>query len=110
MPYHPEMLTGGKQGGTLRGKDTSSIRCTYSLTYLDNFRLRRGLDGFFADDDLAKVLHDATGSVSQLPAAGVPACMRWSEIEMIKQARESTSYCTINDYREYLGLRRTHPP
>ena len=68
--------------------------------------LKRGPDGRFSDDDLARVLHDATEQVSgAYRARGSPAPLRIVEIMGMLQARE-WGVCTMNEFREWLGLKR----
>ncbi|KAF9258714.1 heme peroxidase [Marasmius fiardii PR-910] len=68
--------------------------------------LKRGPDGRFSDDDLAKVLHDATENVAcSYGARGTPAALKVVEVMGIQQAR-SWGVCTMNEFRQWLGLRQ----
>ncbi|KAJ7785469.1 heme peroxidase [Mycena olivaceomarginata] len=61
--------------------------------------LKRGPDGKFSDDDIAKILLDATES----PAGAYRA--RELRIMGILQARQ-WGVCTMNEFRQFLGLKQ----
>jgi linoleate 10R-lipoxygenase len=68
--------------------------------------LVRGADGKFSDEDLARVLQEATKQPAQrFGARGTPGALRHVEIASMNQARK-WNVCTMNDFREFLGLRR----
>ncbi|KAI0347729.1 heme peroxidase [Trametopsis cervina] len=68
--------------------------------------LKRGADGAFNDDDIARVLQDATESpAAAYRAQGTPSVLRVVEILGILQAR-SWGVCTMNEFRAYLGLKK----
>ncbi|KAG7090385.1 hypothetical protein E1B28_009504 [Marasmius oreades] len=68
--------------------------------------LKRGPDGKFSDDDLAKVLQDATENVAcSYGARGTPASLKVIETMGIKQARQ-WGVCTMNEFRKWLGLKQ----
>ncbi|KAG6889751.1 hypothetical protein C0992_004269 [Termitomyces sp. T32_za158] len=81
-------------------------------------RLKRQEDHKFSDDDLANILHNASGipcsgntrqvrpSVDVLLDADLPkiACMRLNEVMGIEQNRR-WGVCSLNDFRKYLGLK-----
>ncbi|TFK61373.1 heme peroxidase [Pluteus cervinus] len=68
--------------------------------------LKRGPDGRFNDDDIAKILQDATDDpANSYGARSIPACMRALEVGGIEQARH-WGVCTMNEFREFLGLKR----
>ncbi|KAI0713138.1 heme peroxidase [Cerioporus squamosus] len=70
------------------------------------FGLQRGPDGRFKDDDLAKILHDATEKVAgAYRARGSPAALRIVEMLGMTQARQ-WGVCTMNEFRSFLGLKR----
>ena len=59
------------------------------------------------DDDIAKVLHIATENpASGFRNRGTPPVLRLVEIMGIEQARQ-WGLCTMNEFRAFLGLRRT---
>ncbi|TBU62473.1 heme peroxidase [Dichomitus squalens] len=63
-------------------------------------------NGRFSDDDLAKILQDATEKqAGAYRARGSPACLRVVEILGMVQARQ-WGVCTMNEFREFLGLKR----
>jgi len=67
--------------------------------------LTRQGDGTFADDDLARILLDATGQPGGAwRARGAPAALRIIEIAGILQARK-WGVCTMNEFRNFLGLK-----
>ncbi|KAH0828618.1 heme peroxidase [Lanmaoa asiatica] len=67
--------------------------------------LQRGSDGLFADQDLARVLQDATERrAGAFRARGCPPVMRVVEILAIEQGRRWGA-CTLNEFRKYIGLR-----
>ncbi|KAF9477868.1 heme peroxidase [Pholiota conissans] len=68
--------------------------------------LKRGPDGKFSDDDLFSVLADATESPAcSYGGLGSPGVLRLVEIMGLEQAR-SWGVCTMNEFREYLGLKK----
>ena len=72
-----------------------------------NSSLKRGPDGKYSDDDLAYILHTATENpANSYGGKGTPACLRVIEIMGILQARK-WGVCTMNEFRQYLGLKRT---
>ncbi|KAK0469345.1 linoleate diol synthase [Desarmillaria tabescens] len=65
----------------------------------------RRKDGYFKDEDLAKILHDATDEpAAAFRARGTPPSMRLHEILGIEQNRH-WGVCSLNDFRKFLGLR-----
>ena len=71
-----------------------------------HFSLKRGPDGAFNDDDIARVLQEATASpAAAYRAQGTPPVLRIVEIMSILQAR-SWGVCTMNEFRAYLGLKK----
>ena len=67
--------------------------------------LQRQEDGSFNDDDLARVLHDATESqAGAYRARGTPGVLRIIEILGMEQAR-TWGVCTMNEFRKFLGLK-----
>ncbi|KAG6837767.1 hypothetical protein H0H93_001694 [Arthromyces matolae] len=73
---------------------------------LRNFAgLRRNSDGRFADEDLARVLYDATEQAAGTAGARTtPACFRPAELVWIERAR-AWKVGTLNQFRKFLGLR-----
>ncbi|KAI0683948.1 heme peroxidase [Cytidiella melzeri] len=68
--------------------------------------LKRGPDGAFSDDDIARVLQDATESpAAAYRAQGTPSVLRIVEVMSIMQAR-AWGVCTMNEFRAYLGLKK----
>ena len=69
------------------------------------YSIKRQADGTFNDDDLAKILHDATEKCAgAYRARGTPAALRIIEIMGIEQARQ-WGCCTMNEFRKFLGLK-----
>ncbi|KAH7106072.1 heme peroxidase [Auriculariales sp. MPI-PUGE-AT-0066] len=67
--------------------------------------LKRQPDGKFSDDDLSRVLRQATSTVAgAFRARGTPAVMRVVEIFAIEQARK-WGVCSLNEFRKFLGLK-----
>ncbi|KDQ09782.1 hypothetical protein BOTBODRAFT_507785 [Botryobasidium botryosum FD-172 SS1] len=65
----------------------------------------RQSNGRFADDDLAKVLHDATQNVAgAFKARGTPAVMRIMEMLGVEAGRK-WGVCTLNEFRKFIGLK-----
>lgn len=61
-------------------------------------RLRRGPDGFFANEDLARILQDATERrAGAFRARGCPPVMRVVEILAIEQGRK-WGVCTVRHW------------
>ncbi|CDO73377.1 hypothetical protein BN946_scf185013.g11 [Trametes cinnabarina] len=70
------------------------------------FNLKRGPDGRFSDDDLARVLQDATEKpAGTYRARGSPAVLRIVDMMGMVQARQ-WGVCTMNEFRTFLGLKR----
>ncbi|KAI0673867.1 heme peroxidase [Trametes maxima] len=70
------------------------------------FGLKRGPDGRFLDDDLAKILQDATEKpAGTYRARGTPGVLRIVEMMGMEQARK-WGVCTMNEFRAFLGLKR----
>ena len=68
--------------------------------------ISRGPDGRFADDDIARLLQDATDKgAGAYRARGSPAVLRIVEILGMVQARK-WGVCTMNEFRTFLGLKR----
>ncbi|KAG9025874.1 hypothetical protein FS837_004792 [Tulasnella sp. UAMH 9824] len=66
---------------------------------------KRQEDGSFRDEDLAKILLDASESpASAFKARGTPHVMRIIEIMAIKQNRDWGT-CSLNEFRKFLGLK-----
>ncbi|EJD44726.1 putative linoleate diol synthase [Auricularia subglabra TFB-10046 SS5] len=69
-------------------------------------QMKRGPDGRFADDDLARVLQDAADQpAAAFGARGTPAVLKIVDVLGILQSRR-WGVCTLNEFREYFGLRR----
>ncbi|KAI5117535.1 hypothetical protein M0805_004768 [Coniferiporia weirii] len=67
--------------------------------------IKRQADGTFSDDDLAKILHDATEKCAgAYRARGTPAALRVIETMSMEQARE-WGVCSMNEFRQFLGLK-----
>ncbi|KAH7919845.1 heme peroxidase [Leucogyrophana mollusca] len=65
----------------------------------------RGPDGRFNDNELARILHDATEHpAGAFRARGVPDVLRVAEILGIEQAR-TWGACTLNEFRKFIGLK-----
>lgn len=70
--------------------------------------LKRQRDGKFRDEDLARVMKEATTNVAgAFGAQGVPPVLRVVEIMAIEEAR-SWGVCSLNEFRKFMGLKRTH--
>lgn len=68
--------------------------------------LKRQEDGTFRDEDLARVLQDATSTpAAAFKARGSPGVMRLNDVMGIEQARR-WGVCSLNDFRKFLGLKR----
>ncbi|GJJ13725.1 hypothetical protein Clacol_007981 [Clathrus columnatus] len=68
--------------------------------------LKRGPDGSFSDDDIAKVLQDATESMAgAFRGQGTSGVFRLIEMVAMEQARQ-WGVCSFNEFREFLGLKR----
>ncbi|TFK37038.1 heme peroxidase [Crucibulum laeve] len=67
--------------------------------------LKRGPDGRFNDDDLARILHNATETrAGAFQARGTPEVLRIIEIMGIEQSR-TWATCSMNEFRKFLGLK-----
>lgn len=70
-------------------------------------KLRRNEHSRFEDNDLAELLFKAIDSKAGSPGGGrVPDWAREQEIQRLEQARQA-KVCTLNDFRQRLGLKRT---
>ncbi|KAK0467084.1 linoleate diol synthase [Desarmillaria tabescens] len=76
------------------------------LTHWTFGNLTRQTDGSFKDEDLAKVLQDATDEpAAAFRARGTPPSMRLHEILGIEQNR-LWGVCSLNEFRKFLGLKQ----
>ncbi|KAF8657589.1 hypothetical protein AX16_002170 [Volvariella volvacea WC 439] len=67
--------------------------------------INRGPDGRFSDDDLARILQNATEWRSgSFRARGTPEVLRVIEIMGIEQGR-TWGTCSLNEFRKFIGLR-----
>ncbi|KZV98733.1 heme peroxidase [Exidia glandulosa HHB12029] len=67
--------------------------------------LKRQRDGKFRDEDLARVMKEATTNVAgAFGAQGVPPVLRVVEIMAIEEAR-SWGVCSLNEFRKFMGLK-----
>ncbi|KAF9042906.1 heme peroxidase [Panaeolus papilionaceus] len=67
--------------------------------------LKRGSDGRFNDDELAKILLDSTEArAGAFGARGTPEVLRVIEIMGIQQSR-SWGTCSLNEFRKFIGLK-----
>lgn len=67
--------------------------------------LKRQEDGTFRDEDLARILKNATEEpAGAFKAHGTPGSMRLHEIMGIEQNRRQ-GVCNLNDFRKYIGLK-----
>lgn len=68
--------------------------------------MKRGPDGSFDDDELAKILQDATATTAgAYRARGTPSALRAVEIMGIMQGRQ-WGVCSMNEFRQFLGLKK----
>ncbi|KDN34438.1 hypothetical protein RSAG8_12470, partial [Rhizoctonia solani AG-8 WAC10335] len=90
----------------LRGGDVPpSLRVELDPRKRNFGGIQRGPDGRFKDDDLAKLLFDATDNVAhRYGARGTPEVLRVIEIMGILQARQ-WGVCTMNEFRLGMGLK-----
>lgn len=62
--------------------------------------------GKFRDEDIARILRDATYDVAgAFGAQQTPAVLRWIDCQGMRTARDVWRVCTLNEFREYLGLK-----
>ncbi|KAF5381614.1 hypothetical protein D9615_005503 [Tricholomella constricta] len=66
--------------------------------------LKRQENGTFHDDDLARIIQDATEWRAGSFSSGVPEALRVIEILGIEQSR-SWGTCSLNEFRKFLGLK-----
>ncbi|KAK0188989.1 linoleate diol synthase [Armillaria mellea] len=75
------------------------------LTHWTFGEMTRQVDGSFKDEDLAKILQDATDEpAAAFRARGTPPSMRLHEILGIEQNRR-WGVCSLNEFRKFLGLK-----
>ncbi|KAG0147061.1 hypothetical protein CROQUDRAFT_670749 [Cronartium quercuum f. sp. fusiforme G11] len=61
--------------------------------------------GKFRDEDIAKILKDATNEVAgAFGARHVPAVMKWVECAGMRTARDVWKTATLNEFRAFMGL------
>ena len=71
--------------------------------------LKRGSDGRFNDDDLARIIQNSTEyRAGAYKARGIPEALRIIEVMGIKQAR-SWGTCSLNEFRRFMNLKRKPP-
>lgn len=62
--------------------------------------------GKFRDEDIARILRDATNEVAgAFGARHTPAVLRWIDCQGMRTARDVWRACSLNEFREYLGLK-----
>lgn len=62
--------------------------------------------GRFRDEDIARLLRDATYDIAgAFGAHHTPAVLRWIDCQGMRTARDVWRACTLNEFREYLGLK-----
>ncbi|KAG6878460.1 hypothetical protein C0993_006300 [Termitomyces sp. T159_Od127] len=66
--------------------------------------LQRQPDGRYKDEDLARIIQNATEWRAAAYSSGCPAALRTIEILGIEQAR-SWGTCSLNEFRKFLGLK-----
>ncbi|KAG6864600.1 hypothetical protein C0991_008364 [Blastosporella zonata] len=66
--------------------------------------LKRGPDGRFNDDDLARVIQDATEWRAGAYSSGCPEALRVIEVLGIEQSR-NWGTCSLNEFRKFLSLK-----
>ncbi|KAH0579140.1 hypothetical protein H2248_003293 [Termitomyces sp. 'cryptogamus'] len=67
--------------------------------------LQRQPDGRFKDDDLARIIQDATEWRAAAYSSGCPEALRVIEILTIQQSRTAWGVCSLNEFRKFLGLK-----
>jgi linoleate 10R-lipoxygenase len=74
--------------------------------YFPGRTLKRGPDGRYNDNDLAKIIQDATEEPAhRYGARATPPALRIIEILTILQGR-SWGVCTMNEFRQCMGLKK----
>ncbi|GAA5917690.1 hypothetical protein JCM8208_003314 [Rhodotorula glutinis] len=69
--------------------------------------LKRTESGAFRDEDIVKVLLEATDNVaSAFKARAIPEAMRAIDLLGMEAARKTWRCCTMNEFREFLGLKK----
>ena len=105
MLYKPPLPPHRKTGQSESRPWYCNVDVLHSIHYLKS-SLIRGPDGKYSDDDLANILQTATENpANSYGGNGTPACLRVVEIMGIQQARQ-WGVCTMNEFRQYLGLKR----
>ncbi|KAG8827835.1 hypothetical protein FRC18_009804 [Serendipita sp. 400] len=89
-------------------KDVTETLKSYSAKDIKTWTfagLKRGPDGKFSDDDIARICMEATAHpAGAFGARGTPSVMRTVEIMTIQMSRR-WGVCTLNEFRKSLGLR-----
>lgn len=68
------------------------------------------MSGRFEDEDLVKILQDATENAAGTPGARrISSSFRAVEIMVIERARRQGA-TSLNEFRKYLGLKREYLP
>ncbi|KAK4699084.1 hypothetical protein P7C70_g7182, partial [Phenoliferia sp. Uapishka_3] len=63
--------------------------------------------GYFRDSDLANILANATDAVAgAFKGRGSPACMRIIDVLGMAVARNTWNTCSLNEFRDFLNLKR----
>ncbi|KAJ8518487.1 hypothetical protein ONZ45_g4459 [Pleurotus djamor] len=102
---------GGKPFDQLSLRDLATIGKLFADVPSDPAKrtfagLKRGPDGKFSDDDLARILHEATiNPAGTFRGRGTPPVLRLVEIMGMEQAR-LWGVCTMNEFRKFLGLKQ----
>ncbi|GAA5906285.1 hypothetical protein JCM8208_003504 [Rhodotorula glutinis] len=68
---------------------------------------KRTKSGTFRNEDIVKVLLEATDNVaSAFKARAIPEFMRAIDLLGMEAARKTWRCCTMNEFREFLGLKK----
>lgn len=67
---------------------------------------RDPMTGRFKDEDLVRILKEATDNVAgAFGAKSSPACMRIIDVLGIASARNDWNTCSLNEFRRFLNLK-----
>ncbi|GAA5853132.1 hypothetical protein JCM9279_000869 [Rhodotorula babjevae] len=82
-------------------------RLTRGELTIDDFQVAHNESGAFRDEDIVKVLLEATDNVaSAFKARAIPEVMRAIDLLGMEAARKTWRCCTMNEFREFLGLKK----
>ncbi|KAG2004633.1 heme peroxidase [Coprinopsis cinerea AmutBmut pab1-1] len=106
-----QKMFSGKDPKDIKIDDFKEAAHKHLVLNIENVRewtfdgLKRGADGRFSDDDLARIIQNSTEyRAGAFKARGIPEALRFIEVMGIRQAR-TWGVCSLNEFRRFMGLK-----